>query len=364
MDFLPGIAVGPGEVGVGLARGIGLFPLEFLETLPAVLAERALGKRREHRATGFGGMAAIVEAALRGQGGDVGKRVADGLRRRIPELQLAHPWRVDDEGAARGHKEFPAGRGVPALVHGITEGGGGLLGGPEQPVDEGGFADARRTEQGKGGPRREPWGQPVEAIAVRSAERDDRSAGGDRDGLGFGGGGVGMQIGLVEHDNRLGSAIPGQGQVAFDAAQVVIAIQGSEQEHGVEVGGDDLLFGQRSGGTPGKLRAPGQHGMDVRAAFAGPEADDDPITDRRQGGAGGGVVEHPAGAGRGHEFGSEQDLAGVLVRAGNPRGQKITVGIRLEVLREAVVPTEGGQSHGRKTLSQNERDLTGKAPAR
>jgi len=91
--------------------------------------------------------------------------------------------------------------------------------------------------------------------------------------------------------------------------------------------------------------------MDVRAAFAGPEADHDPIADRGQGGAGGGVMEHPAGAGRGHELGPEQDLAGVLVGAGDPRGEKVTGGERLKVLREAVVPTEGGQSHGRKTLA-------------
>ena len=51
------------------------------------------------------------------------------------------------------------------------------------------------------------------------------------------------QVGLVEQHHRCRAARPGQCQVALQAPQVEVVGERRDDDHGVHVGGDDLLLG-------------------------------------------------------------------------------------------------------------------------
>jgi len=57
---------------------------------------------------------------------------------------------------------------------------------------------------------------------------------------------------LVEHDHRIGTAVPRRGKVAFDAACVEVAVEPADKEYGVDV--DPPLTTTQSP-TAGKSRA-------------------------------------------------------------------------------------------------------------
>ena len=76
-------------------------------------------------------------------------------------------------------------------------------------------------------------------------------------------------VGLVEDHDRAGAALVRQHQVALEPARVVVAVEAHHEEHGVDVGGDDLLFGQLAGDLARKLAAPRQDGLDRRGGLAG-----------------------------------------------------------------------------------------------
>ena len=79
---------------------------EALIVRETVLVQPATGDGLDHRAPRLGVVRAVVEPAFPRQGGDVVERVID--RRLVrPELQLTHPRRVDEQGAARELHELP-----------------------------------------------------------------------------------------------------------------------------------------------------------------------------------------------------------------------------------------------------------------
>ena len=90
-------------------------------------------------------------------------------------------------------------------------------------------------------------------------------------------------IGLVEDHHGSGAAFVGEQQVALEPARVVVAVEAHHQEDGVDVGGDDLFFGELAGDLAGKLAAPRQDGLDRRGGLAGRRPDRDPVTDCGQG---------------------------------------------------------------------------------
>src|SRR5579872_1453589 len=74
--------------------------------------------------------------------------------------------------------------------------------------------------------------------------------------------GIGAEIGFVEQDGGLGAALAREDQIAFQAAQVEIAIESADDEYQVEVGGDHLLLLGLAGGAPGEDGPAREYGVD------------------------------------------------------------------------------------------------------
>ena len=88
-----------------------------------------------------------------------------------------------------------------------------------------------------------------------------------------------MQVGLVENDDRPGATFPSDSKKSFDAAKIVVFIEGADQEHGVDVRCDDL-FGAAlliSGRTAGEFGSARENGVDVSAPFVRPIGNRNPV---------------------------------------------------------------------------------------
>ena len=124
----------------------------------------------------------------------------------------------------------------------------------EDAVGEGGFTDARGAEQGDGHAVAEEGlkgpAPPGERASVQTtgtaAARDWTSRAAER--------GVGVEVGFIEDDDGGGAGLVGEGQVALDTAEIEIPVEPGDQEHDVDVGGDQLLgfaIAGRHGGEGG-----------------------------------------------------------------------------------------------------------------
>ena len=89
---------------------------------------------------------------------------------------------------------------------------------------------------------------------------------------------VAADVGFVEDDDGAGSALFGDDEVAFEAADAEVVVEGDDDEHDVHVGGDDLLFGGLADLLTGEYRFAGQDLVDV----GGLGVEEDPIADGRR----------------------------------------------------------------------------------
>ena len=113
----------------------------------------------------------------------------------------------------------------------------------------------------------------------------DRDA--DRHGpdLGEGRGDVVAQVGFGEHDRRARAALPGQHEIALQAAGAEVVDEGADDEDDVHVGGHDLLHGapvlvrRRLAHEDGPAR---KYRVDDRPLCAGLGPQSDPVADCRQ----------------------------------------------------------------------------------
>src|SRR5262249_13031299 len=90
--------------------------LQLAPALEPLHVERAVGQRRAHRAARLAAVRAVGEAT---SGRDLADLVERGVEpvRRLPELKLAHAWRIEHEATARDRHELPVrGRVPPATV--------------------------------------------------------------------------------------------------------------------------------------------------------------------------------------------------------------------------------------------------------
>jgi len=116
--------------------------------------------------------------------------------------------------------------------------------------------------------------QRLNALAGPGADGVDAGTRGDGLGLPDGEPGVGHQVGLGEHHHRLGTRLPGEGQVALKARQVEVVIEGLQNEDGLEVGGHRLLSPALVRVTASENRAPGQRIRNLAvAALTVPQGD-------------------------------------------------------------------------------------------
>src|SRR5690606_31661491 len=84
-------------------------------------------------------------------------------------------------------------------------------------------------------------------------------------------------------------------QIAFEAPQVVVAVESHDQEHGVDVGCDDLLLGDLARRLPGEAAAAWQDRLDEAALFSRDPAQRHPVADGGKLVPPGGQVPQPSG---------------------------------------------------------------------
>ena len=208
-----------------------------------------------HRAAGLAGVTAVAEAAALADRLDVGERAGDRFAR-VPQLQLAHAGRVDQDAAAGQQHELTAGRGVAAAAVGLAH-----------------FARAqhalRRSARWRSTTSRRPT---IRAAPPCARVRDDRAAlpstpdaSPTRRGparprraratSATNAAGIVDEIGLVQDDHRRGAALPRGHEVALDPARIEVVIEAGDEKHDVDVGGDDLLLGGIAGGAAREMRS-------------------------------------------------------------------------------------------------------------
>ena len=137
--------------------------------------------------------------------------------------------------------------GVPAAVVPGAHLGRGLHVRAEQGVDERRLADTAGPEERQRPAALGERAQLLDATAGVPAGDDHRDAERHLDQLPAGRLGVVDEVGLGQHDDRLGAAVVGQHQLALEAALVRGVAERVGQEDDVDVGG------QRVGLRPGAL---------------------------------------------------------------------------------------------------------------
>ena len=289
-------------------------------------------------------MRAVREAAPRGERLDVRERLAEPVRR-LPELELAHPRRVEHETAAGQEDELAVRRRVPAAtVAPDVRGHEQLLAG--EAVHERRLPDAGRPEQRGGAAAAEVRAEVVEPLPGDRADGVDRDAEGDRLGGQQRPLDVLRQVALRQHDHRLGAALPGHDEVALQAARVEVVPEGGDEEDDVDVRGDDLLVDLGPGDLAREFRPPREHGVDQAAA------ERDPVADGRKVGPPARGAPEPR-----RDLGALLTALGVEVvgaavlhgdARGDETGRRVRFELRFELVRPAqVVQVQGGTSVAR-----------------
>jgi hypothetical protein len=106
-------------------------------------------------------------------GSDIVKHIFDVLRAQ-PELQLAHAWRIDQRPGAGQRNEFPSHRCVAAAGISHPYLGGRKMVFAKQTVGNRRLPDARGTQQGHRGARRDQPPERVEPLRIQRAGGQNR----------------------------------------------------------------------------------------------------------------------------------------------------------------------------------------------
>ncbi len=234
----------------------------------------------------------------------------------------------------------------------------------EQAVDEGGLARPGRAQQSPRGAGPQVLAQFGQALPCHRAHRVDRHAEGNALGLGDRLVEIGAEIGLVEYDHRIGAALPGQGQVALQAAQVELLAEARHQKDRVYVGRHYLGLGGAAHRLPQKGATPRQHGLDGGRPLLGTRLYGHPVSHCRQIVASIGLVAHAPGhlrrelrhvlARRRHETAEHQVFAAQLARHPPGDQRSVTMLERFKGRSKKVVPTKKFEVQ-RETLHMSHR---------
>ena len=312
---------------------------------PAVAAEAGGAQasrldRAPHRAPGFEIVAAVPESALRGQRLNVVERVVERIRV-VPQPELAHSRRVDDQTAVRQENQLALGRRVPAASVPAPYRRGPLPFAAQQAVDDGRLPDAGRADQ-RAGP---PGGQMLPQGLGRAGEQRADDVQGDLGCEGRGGRarrlGLGAEVRLVEHEHRGRAAVPDGDEIPLDPPEVEVVIETAYQEHRVDVGGDELPAGRLAGRLAGEAAAAGQHRLDGRGVPVRAGSDGDPVADHRLGAVADRAVPQPTGHLGHHLAVGRTELIEGIVGDGHAGRPQIAVSAGPKLGLEPVVPPQG-----------------------
>ncbi len=267
--------------------------LELAVALQPLRRQRAGGDRRPHRAARFGLVHAVAKLALGRQLLHVVEGLGDALVG-LPQLHHPHPRGVDDAPAAGQRDQLTVGGRVSAaaVVADLARGQPLLV---DQPVDQRRLAHAGRPHRGRGAAAPNQLAQLIDALTGDRRDHLDRHPGCHRVHAAHSRRHVVADVGLGQDDHRVGTALPGHGQVPLDPARVEILVQRRHQQRQIHVGRHHLLGGDLAGRVSHKRRPPGQHRGYLDALAVRIAVVRDPVSDRRSVDRGTGCFAHRAG---------------------------------------------------------------------
>ena len=151
--------------------------------------------------------------------------------------------------------------------------------------------------------------------------------------------GVVDEIGLGQHDDRLGAAVERQDQLTLEPALVRGVAEGVGDEDDVDVGseGVGLGAGALERRSADERRSPRQHMVDSLTVVGG----HDPVTD----GHGGADVAHPSDTVGDGRIGVTEDRAPAAVEAGDPSGHARRAELAPRRV-EGIVPAQRAEGGG------------------
>jgi hypothetical protein len=200
---------------------------------------------------------AVTESAVGGEIDDVGEGPVDALRG-VPDPDGTQAGRVHEHPAAGQRQELAVDGGVATLAVAradVADGQGVLA---EQGVRQGRLAGARGADEHRGAPH--DGGHLVQAVARHGADGHDLDTG-RREGQLLEGGderrAVLVLVDLGQDGRGRRAALPGQGDEPLHAAGPPPGAEGDRDEHGVDVGGQDLALGAPRDGRARERGAPG-----------------------------------------------------------------------------------------------------------
>src|SRR3954454_12649759 len=318
--------------------------LELAEALQTLRRQRATHGRGLDGAAGLPLMLAVAEAALLPQLFDLREGRLDPLVP-FPELDLAQARRIDEQAAAGGQEQLAVRGGVPAAVVPLAHLARALGVAAEKTVDERRLADARGAEEAHGPARHEVGRELLAILSSQGAHAVDGYPQGDRLLLQQAGLGVRAAVELVEDDHGLGTAVPGGGEIALDAAGIEVAVEAGDEEDRVHVGGHALLLGALAGALAGELGIARQDGVDHRPPLALGRPQAATVPPRRMPRALRPFELMPQLAGEVRVIlgVAGRDLIEAPLR-GHAGGDEPLLRVRREGRREEVVPAEVGES--------------------
>ncbi len=126
-------------------------------------------------------------------------------------------------------------------------------------------------------------GQRVQPLAGHCGYHVNRHADRDSLDLGLAHSGVGAEVGLGQHHDGGGAAVPGGGEIALDAARIEVRIERCHQEGDVGIGRDDLRGMAAAHGLAQEGAAAREHIMDGGAGFRGANRGRHPVAGHRIG---------------------------------------------------------------------------------
>ena len=160
--------------------------------------------------------------------------------------------------------------------------------------------------------------------------------------------GVGHEVGLGEHDQRRGSALPGEREEPLDPADVGFRVQALGDDRHVDVGRQYLAVrrpGRDRGAYEGRSSRQDCLGGNPRIR---PCAHDDPVADARRGDrVAGTCLQERAGERRAQRAVGAERVAGAAVDARDPGRDLPVVLVGTEGRGMTVVPAEGRQVKAR-----------------
>ena len=155
-------------------------------------------------------------------------------------------------------------------------------------------------------------------------------------------GGVRAEVGLGEHDQRLGLRVGGQREEALQPAQVEVAVERADDEREIDVRGEHLRLAAAVGRRARDPAAARQQRVDDAGLGIG----GDPVADRRAGRRRSRPRGQPPRRGAGQRAGGAEQVEPAAVHGGDARGNQVAAARAPRTRRRGAGSSPGRRAAG------------------